>query len=178
MKLLSAATLLLVAAPISTSAAAFRSIFDPSQAPIHVETTQDFPVQGDNPLKYCADPKEHVLQIDSVDLSPNPPKAGEKLTIKASGTLNQAVEEGAYVNLEVKWGVITLIKQTVNLCDQISNVDLSCPLDKGKLTFTKDVELPKQIPPGKYSVLADVYTPENTQVTCLKADNIEFKLQL
>jgi hypothetical protein len=51
------------------------------------------------------------------------------------------------VNVEVKWGVITLVKQTMDLCDQIENVDLKCPLEKGRMTLTKQVDLPKQIPP-------------------------------
>jgi hypothetical protein len=50
------------------------------------------------------------------------------------------------VALQVKYGVITLIKQTVDLCEQVKNVDLDCPLD-GNLKFTKEVELPREIPP-------------------------------
>ena len=34
-----------------------------------------FPVPGDNPLQFCAEPKDQILEIDSVDLSPNPPAA-------------------------------------------------------------------------------------------------------
>ena len=69
------------------------------------------------------------------------------MTINANGTLNERVEEGAYVNVEVKWGLITLIKQTINLCDQIENVDMKCPLEKGTMSLTKQVDLPRQIPP-------------------------------
>lgn len=32
-------------------------------------------VNGSNPLTYCSDPSQNILQIDSVDLSPNPPVA-------------------------------------------------------------------------------------------------------
>jgi len=51
------------------------------------------------------------------------------------------------VNLEVKWGLISLIHQTVDLCDQLKNVDMECPLEPGDMILTKEVELPKQIPP-------------------------------
>ena len=51
------------------------------------------------------------------------------------------------MNLEVKWGLITLIKQTVDLCEELKNVDLECPLEKGEMILKKEVELPKQIPP-------------------------------
>lgn len=85
--------------------------------------------------------------------------SGETLTITASGTFHETIEEGAVVNVEVKWGVITLVKQTMDLCDQIENVDLKCPLEKGKMVLTKQVDLPKQIPP--------VSSPRSRQCTCI-----------
>ncbi|GAA5231517.1 hypothetical protein GCM10025794_29920 [Massilia kyonggiensis] len=72
---------------------------------------------------------------------------GQTLSINASGNLKERVEEGAYVALEVKYGLITLIKQTADLCEQIKNVDLECPLEKGEMTLTKQVDLPSHIPP-------------------------------
>lgn len=73
--------------------------------------------------------------------------SGATLTINASGTLSETVDKGATVALVVKWGVITLVKQTVDLCDEIKNVDLECPLEKGHMSLTKEVKLPAQIPP-------------------------------
>jgi hypothetical protein len=73
--------------------------------------------------------------------------SGKSLSITATGTLKGTVKAGAYVVLQVKYGLITLVKQTVDLCDQVKNVELDCPLDKGELTIKKDVDLPKEIPP-------------------------------
>ena len=67
MKFLSTAACLVCLAPIAATA---RSIDFFSQAPIHTDAE---PVKGDNPLEYCNDPKTDILQIKSVDLSPNPP---------------------------------------------------------------------------------------------------------
>jgi hypothetical protein len=39
------------------------------------------------------------------------------------------------------------VNTEANLCEQVSNVDLTCPIKKGKTTIVKDVELPKEIPP-------------------------------
>ena len=36
------------------------------------------------------------------------------------------------------------------------------------------MELPKEIPPGKYTVVADVYDKDEKKVTCLQA-TVEFK---
>lgn len=67
MKLLSA--LLLSSAPVNVWAASL-PLF--GQSPIKsLEDT--FPVAGENPLEYCADPKNDILEIVSVNLTPNPP---------------------------------------------------------------------------------------------------------
>jgi hypothetical protein len=95
------------------------------------------------------------------------------LSITARGDLSADVEEGAKVHLQVKYGLITIIKQTADLCDQVKNVDLECPIKKGETSLTKDVELPKQIPPGKYTVLADVVSKDDKKITCLSA-TVEF----
>jgi len=123
---------------------------------------------------------------------------GQNLTITASGTFSKDVEEGAKVLLQVKYGLIRLINQEADLCEQIGNVDLHCPIEKGKTSIMKQVALPAEIPPvskpcrprgegahlevpdlsvtellqtcqGKYTVLADVYTKSKERITCLES---------
>ena len=88
--------------------------------------------------------------------------------------------------LTVKYGLIRLISTKADLCDQVSNVDLECPMNKGKVSISKSVDLPNEIPPvrlsnletnerssdllqGKYTAIADVYTADDVQITCLTA---------
>ena len=129
-------------------------------------------VPGDNPLIYCASPDDYILDIESVDLKPNPPEAcvrpnptrhdpiaderlrmhsGKNLTITASGTLSQSVDEGAKVHLQVKYLQgsygIPILNQEVELCDYAGQIELKCPLKKGALEFEKIVSLPGTIPP-------------------------------
>lgn len=73
--------------------------------------------------------------------------SGKTLTIKAKGNIHQKIDKGAYVLLQVKYGLITLIKQQADLCEQIVNVDLKCPLEEGEMSLVKQVELPSHIPP-------------------------------
>lgn len=49
--------------------------------------------------------------------------------------------------LQVKYGLIRLVNTEADLCEQVSNVELDCPIQKGNTTIVKDVELPKEIPP-------------------------------
>lgn len=73
MKLISPATALLVLlAPLTVSARSL-PLLAPEQSPIKT-ADKNFPVDGDNPLTYCSDPSNNILEIQSVDLSPNPPQ--------------------------------------------------------------------------------------------------------
>ncbi|KAL2061652.1 hypothetical protein VTL71DRAFT_7029 [Oculimacula yallundae] len=134
-------------------------------------------VPGDNPLTFCqVEHDDDILTLENVDLSPNPPKAGEPLYIKATGTLkrNITVEDNAVVDIVVKYGFIKLLSTQADLCEQVKNVDLACPIEKGPITITKEVQLPKEIPPGKYNVHANAITTdsdkkEKDHITCLEA---------
>jgi len=126
-------------------------------------------VPGKNPLDFCSDPAEYILTIDHVDLSPDPPLPGQKLTISANGTFSKDIEPGATVFLQVKYGLITLIKQEADLCDNLPQIDMSCPIKEGVLSIKKEVDIPKQVPPGKYTVHADVNTVDKEKVTCMES---------
>lgn len=168
MKLLTALSFLLASIHIQ---AASLPLF--GQSPIKTLDEKYF-VNGTNPLEYCADPKDDILTIVSVNLIPNPPVPGEVLTIEAEGMFNKPVEKGSKVHLQVKYGLIRLINTEADLCEELeSNTDLKCPLE-GHQKFTKQVQIPKEVPPGKYAVLADVYTEDKTRITCLQAHDIIF----
>ncbi|KAI9775873.1 MAG: Phosphatidylglycerol/phosphatidylinositol transfer protein [Geoglossum umbratile] len=127
-------------------------------------------IPGESPLEHCQpDFDDDILTIYRIDLKPNPPDRGQTLVIEARGKLREDVEEGAYVNLQVKYGLIRLVHTTADLCEQIKNVDLKCPLEKGEVVMTKAVDLPKEIPPGKYTVFADVFSVNDERITCLTA---------
>lgn len=76
--------------------------------------------------------------------------SGKSLDITATGEVKTTVTKGAYVKVTVKYGLIQLLSTTADLCEQLGNVDLSCPLEPGKLTLVKSVELPSAIPPVQY----------------------------
>ena len=83
--------------------------------------------------------------------------SGKTLNIEAKGTLQKEIKKGATVLLEVKYGLITLIRQKVDFCEQVGNVDLHCPLKKGDMTLKKQVDLPQAIPPVREVLSAIKY---------------------
>lgn len=65
--------------------------------------------------------------------------------------------------------MLQIVNQQVSLCDYAGEIGKKCPLKDGELELVKDVELPAQIPPGKYTVLADATTKDGERITCLTA---------
>jgi len=135
-----------------------------SQEPL----VQEAPVPGPNPLVNCGDSGD-ILHITYLSTDPLPPKAGESLTIEAIGWLSEPIVNGSYVQVEVKYGYIKLLTQKLDLCENAGEVDLECPVDEGAVHLTKTVDLPREIPPGVYTVLAKAFTEEGKPITCLTA---------
>ena len=105
-------------------------------------------VPGQSPVEICSlSPSEDLVDIKYINLTPNPPQAGENLTIDAMGILKTDIQEGAYANFEVKYGFIKLLSGTADLCEKAAEVNLQCPIAKGQVNVQKLVELPSQIPP-------------------------------
>jgi len=110
-----------------------------------------------------------LLEIMYINLSPDPPLKGKQLTIEALGWLKEEVGYGSYVDVTVKLGLIKLLQKRFDLCEESQKVNKQCPLERGRQELSTTVNLPKEIPPGKYVVDALVYTPDNRRIACLKA---------
>jgi hypothetical protein len=88
-----------------------------------------------------------LLQILYINVSPDPPRKGQKLTIDAAGYLEEEVTQGSYIDVTVKLGLIKLLQKRFDLCEQSKSVGKPCPLEKGRQELNVVVDLPKEIPP-------------------------------
>ena len=71
--------------------------------------------------------------------------------------------------MNVRYGYIKLLEKTFDLCEEIQNVDLTCPVAAGAQSLAKTVEIPDEVPPGTYTVYARAFTAEDEYITCLTA---------
>ncbi|KAJ1925862.1 Phosphatidylglycerol/phosphatidylinositol transfer protein [Tieghemiomyces parasiticus] len=125
-------------------------------------------------LYYCGNPDEDLVTVSSVNLTPDPPHKGQTLRIEASGHVKQTVTNGSYVDVTVKYGFIKLLSRRFDLCDYLDQVGHACPVPPGVVSITKEVDLPKEIPRGRYTVNAVARLPDEgddtgAQLTCLNA---------
>ncbi|KAG0312597.1 Phosphatidylglycerol/phosphatidylinositol transfer protein [Linnemannia gamsii] len=119
-------------------------------------------------VEECGDGTD-LLKVEYININPNPPLKGQVLTIDAKGFLAEDVVQGARINLVVKVGLIKLLTKELDFCEESVKVNKPCPLEAGDQYFYHEVELPKEIPPGKYFVNIKVKNPDEKQVTCLNA---------
>ncbi|KAF8214225.1 ML domain-containing protein [Mycena galopus ATCC 62051] len=121
-----------------------------------------------------------VIQLKSLEISPDPPQPGKDLTITVKGEAQERIEEGAYANVVVKLGLVKLLTRTFDLCAEArnANVSVTCPVEKGEYEITHTVALPKEIPPAKFTVSVTAYTAEDADMLCLtlKADFLPSRL--
>jgi hypothetical protein len=112
----------------------------------------------------------YPIQIDSISVSPDPPKLGENLTVTVKAHAQERVEEGAYTDISVKLGFIKLFQQQFNLCEEARNANTSiqCPVKQGKYEFVHTVALPKEVQKAKVNVEVRGYTVDDKDLFCVK----------
>ncbi|GAA5974483.1 hypothetical protein JCM11641_003246 [Rhodosporidiobolus odoratus] len=116
----------------------------------------------------CGEPGD-ALEIESIKISPDPPKPGHNLTIEAAGKVKTLIDEGTYADITVKLGLIKLLTKRFDVCDELDNAhaDLSCPIQPDTYKITQTVALPKEIPRAKFQVAARVFTQEEAPAACV-----------
>ncbi|GAA5930231.1 sterol transporter [Sporobolomyces koalae] len=116
----------------------------------------------------CGSPSD-ALQIESLKISPDPPRPGHDLTIVASGKAQSKIDFGTYADVTVKLGLIKLLTKQFDVCDELdnSNATLRCPIAPGTHSITQTVALPREIPRAKFQVEAKVYTQDEEPAACI-----------
>ncbi|KIM67245.1 hypothetical protein SCLCIDRAFT_1210755 [Scleroderma citrinum Foug A] len=112
---------------------------------------------------------DDVIQLESLSVSPDPPKPGQELTITAVGVALKPIKEGASADVVVKLGLIKLLQKTFDVCEEArtANASVQCPVEEGRYTVVQSVVLPKEIPRAKFTVSVRAYTADEEDMLCL-----------
>ncbi|KAF9056247.1 MD-2-related lipid-recognition domain-containing protein [Panaeolus papilionaceus] len=111
-----------------------------------------------------------AIQLESIEVSPDPPQPGKDLTVKVIGSAKERIEDGAYADVTVKLGLVKLLHKQFDLCEEARNANASiqCPIEPGKYTVEHTVALPKEVPRAKFVVDVLAYTADDNDMLCLK----------
>ncbi|KAL5533776.1 hypothetical protein ACEPAG_236 [Sanghuangporus baumii] len=115
----------------------------------------------------CGDPSDPI-QIKSIEVSPDPPKPGENMTVKVAAYAQERIEDGAYADVMVRIGTIKILDKRFDLCEEARNaqVDVQCPVEEGDHFVEQTVALPKEVPRAKFLVQVRGYTVEDENLVC------------
>ncbi|PFH54549.1 hypothetical protein AMATHDRAFT_44401 [Amanita thiersii Skay4041] len=114
------------------------------------------------------------IQLESIEVSPDPPKPGKDLTVKVKAIVSETIEvsakyEGAYADVTVKLGLIKLLQKQFDVCDEArrANASVQCPVQPGSYAVEHTVALPKEIPKAKFMVSVRGFTANEDDMLCL-----------
>ncbi|KAH8835697.1 ML domain-containing protein [Flagelloscypha sp. PMI_526] len=110
-----------------------------------------------------------IIEVQSLEVSPDPPVPGQTLTVTATGVAKEVVEDGAQADVTVKLGLIKLIQKTFDICDEAAkaNATIQCPIEAREHVVVQSVDLPKEIPQAKFLVNVQAYTVDDEDLLCL-----------
>ena len=120
-------------------------------------------------VSFCGSPQDAFTPY-TVQISPDPPQRGSPLSVRVSGFLSEAVEEGAVAMVTVKLGFIKLINHVYDVCAEAPQIHRSCPVDKGEFLLEETFDIPAQVPPGHYTVHIEAFLESGRPLTCVDAD--------
>lgn len=105
------------------------------------------------------------IRIDSITVSPNPPKAGNREVVSVSGYSSVVLQNGAWAELALGtagYGPFP-IPGRPSVCSEINNAH--CPINTGNFDVTGSLTIPSELK-GSYNVKVDVYNADNTHLAC------------
>ncbi|KAN0009655.1 hypothetical protein ACTFIU_006952 [Dictyostelium citrinum] len=117
----------------------------------------------------CGKPND-TFQISNVTISPDPPVKGQKVSIFAEGLLKDVISSGDVV-IQIKYNFITIIKETKPICS--SDDPFSCPIQPGQYSHSIDVDIPSNVPKGKYSGHFVLIDQSSDEIACIDV-SLEF----
>ncbi|EJD48124.1 hypothetical protein AURDEDRAFT_113020 [Auricularia subglabra TFB-10046 SS5] len=122
---------------------------------------------------------DDAFKLDSIVAEPYPPRAGENVTVTASGTVYRTIDEGAYVVVTVKLGLVKVVTQRVDICQQLreSSDDVQCPVEPGEYNVETVVPIPGVAPMGKYKIETRGYSADGLDEPDLTCVDIALQLR-
>ncbi|KAG6835129.1 hypothetical protein H0H93_004591 [Arthromyces matolae] len=111
-----------------------------------------------------------IMHVEDIQISPDPPHVGKSVEVTGHGQVSSLIKEGAYADVNVKSGILTVYSQRANLCQEARDLgwNIQCPVSAGAYTFDESMTIPSNIPRGKYIVKVNAFTVDHAPIFCLQ----------
>ncbi|PJF17547.1 putative fungal zinc cluster transcriptionfactor [Paramicrosporidium saccamoebae] len=116
---------------------------------------------------------DDLFSLHSFTLTPDPPRRSQMLSVRVAGNLATPLAGGT-LNYTVTFGIIPIVQDSLSLCDALALEPKipQCPLRSGDWDVRHEVELPREVPFGKYKVRAAAWDVEGRQIFCVEGTTV------
>lgn len=111
------------------------------------------------PFTTCA--PDARFQVSSVDVTPQPLVPGKKVSISASGTLDEQLTGGTY-QADVRYMGVSVLQRSGSIGELIA-----LPAGPGPATMGATLKVPREAPGGAYELAFSAVDQNNASLTCL-----------
>ena len=111
------------------------------------------------PFTTCAD--HGHFRVTSVDVTPQPLVPGKKVSIRASGTLEEQLTGGTY-QADIRYMGVSVLQRSGSIGELIA-----LPAEPGPTTMGTRVKVPREAPEGSYELRFSAVDQNNATLTCL-----------
>ena len=104
--------------------------------------------------------------MNNLTVEPFPPKIGGSVRIAFNADLTKVVSAGSTVNVNARYGIITIIDDTYDLCSMYPG----CPIQPQNIDVDETADIPSIIPQGRYRVLVQAFDQDKVEIICIDVD--------
>jgi len=121
------------------------------------------------PYTNCSSPSAH-FHIDTISITPDPPKKGQHLQVTASGRLDKTITAGN-VNIQIKYLGVVVVNENEDICKIAPKP--GCPIAAGAYKQSAGADIPGSVPGGRYTGSIKITDQDKQEVACI---NLDFRL--
>lgn len=118
-----------------------------------------------------------ALQIESITITPDPPRPGAELKGVIKGVVTREVIDGAFADVTVKLGLIKLVHKQFDLFAELkkegspwsltADSGNGAPVAPGQVELRFEGSLPREIPRAKFTINVRAFTADEEDLAGL-----------
>ncbi|MBK8453815.1 MAG: ML domain-containing protein [Thiofilum sp.] len=109
-----------------------------------------------------------LLKITSFSVSTTRINPGQTIECRLQGSLLRSLEEGAYADVIVKLGSVSIWKKTYDLNEVLGKIGKPLPQPEGDFDLVWQMDLPKEIPLTKFIINLSAFTFDEDELASAK----------
>jgi len=115
--------------------------------------------------------KAKINKFDLIGAGGSTVPRGKPIEVALEGTLEEQVGEGTWAEITVQYRHIQLLQASFDVCEELEGFpdqnELKCPIQKGPVSTRQKVDIPKDIPKGRYDIKVKGLDQKKKELICI-----------